>query len=262
MRPTDADAPLALVTGASSGLGEAIARRLAADGHRVLLVARRADRLQALAAQLPGAVPVPADLLADDAPRRLADAVAAHGGRLAVLVNNAGAGGRGDFAEIGHAGYARTMALNFDAQLRATEALLPALRAGAPSSVLVVASISGRVARPGAGAYSASKFALIGWADALRAEEASHGVHVGVILPGFIATEGFPQRELLERPLTRRLVGEPRHVADAAAYLLRTRRPQRAAPPAWHLVTLLAALAPRLVARLVAGVGLTPSTKE
>jgi short-subunit dehydrogenase len=252
--------PVAVVTGASSGLGEAVARRLSQDGYRVLLVARRADRLAALAAELPGGLAVEADLLAPDGPAKIAAAVELTGGRLSVLVNNAGIGGRGTFAEIGAAGIRDTMALNFDAQLRVTEALLPALRAAAPSSIINMASVSGRIARPGAGAYSASKFALIGWSDALRAEEAPHGVHVGTVLPGFIATEGFPQRELLAKRTTAWLVGRPEMVADATADLIRTRRPERHAPPVWRLMVLLAAVSPRLVARLVSGGGMTPST--
>ncbi|MBO9534152.1 MAG: SDR family NAD(P)-dependent oxidoreductase [Solirubrobacteraceae bacterium] len=252
--------PLAVVTGASSGLGEAIARRLSDRGYRVLLVARRADRLAALAGELAGAVAVEADLLAPEGPSAVLAAVDAAGGRLSVLVNNAGIGGRGTFAEAGYAGVRQTMDLNFDAQLRLTEALLPAVRAAAPSSILFVSSVSGKIARPGAGAYSASKFALNGWAEALRAEEGAGGVHVGTILPGFIATEGFPQRELLAKRTTRWLVGKPEMVADAAEHLIRTRRPERHAPPAWRLMSLLAAVAPRLVARIVAAPEMTPST--
>lgn len=253
--------PLALVTGASSGLGEAIARRLSSDGYRVILLARRADRLEEIAANLPGALTLPLDLLADDAPAKLAAAVDAAGGKLSVLVNNAGIGGRGTFAEAGYAGVKKTMDLNFDAQLRATEALLPALRAGAPSSILVVSSVSGKLARPGAGAYSASKFALIGWADSLRAEEAAHGVHVGVVLPGFISTEGFPQRELTGSWKTKWLVGRPEQVADAAARLIRTRKAERYAPPLWKIMGVLAALLPGVVAKIVAKPAMTPSTK-
>ncbi len=86
----------------------------------------------------------------------------------------------------------RTMDINFDAQLRLTEALLTLLRESAPSAIVNVASTAGRVARAGSGAYSASKFALAGWSDSLWAEERPHGVHVGLVLPGFISTEGFP----------------------------------------------------------------------
>ncbi len=91
------------------------------------------------------------------------------------------------------------MAINFDAQVRLTEALLPLLRASAPAAIVNVSSTAGRVARAGSGAYSASKFALAGWSDSLWAEEREHGVHVGLVLPGFIATEGFPQSELMAR---------------------------------------------------------------
>jgi short-subunit dehydrogenase len=254
--------PLALVTGASSGLGEATARRLSAEGYRVIVLARRADRLEQLAKGLPGAIPLPVDLLADDAPAQVAAAVDAAGGRLSVLVNNAGIGGRGTFGDIGYAGVRTTMDLNFDAQLRVTEALLPTLRAAAPSSVLIVSSVSGKVARPGAGAYSASKFALGGWAEALRSEEAAHGVHVGVILPGFISTEGFPQKELTGSWTTRWLVGKPEHVADAAADLIKSRKPERYAPRGWKVVGVLAALLPGVVARIVAKPAMTPSTKD
>ncbi|HMS73308.1 MAG TPA: SDR family NAD(P)-dependent oxidoreductase, partial [Baekduia sp.] len=111
--------------------------------------------------------------------------------------NNAGRGGRGTFGDTGYDKVAETMALNFDAQLRLTEALLPLLRTSAPSSIVNVASTAGRVSRAGAGAYSATKFALIGWSEALSYEEKPHGVHVGVVNPGFIATEGFPQQELI-----------------------------------------------------------------
>src|SRR3954467_2204656 len=205
---------IALVTGASSGIGEATARRIAREpGAMLILVARREDRLRALADELGGGAKVgAADLTDDDAPARVADAV---GEELHLLVNNAGAAWRGRFAETGWANVQRHMELNFDATVRLTEALLPALRASAPSSIVNVASTAGRVARGNSGAYSASKFALTGWSDALHLEERAHGVHVGVVMPGFISTEGFPQRELTERAATRWLVSTPEKVAEA-----------------------------------------------
>src|SRR5262249_22825848 len=134
---------------------------------------------------------------------------------LRLLVNNAGASWRGAFSEAGHANVQRHMELNFDAVLRLTEALLPMLRESSPSAVVNVTSTAGRVARARTGAYSASKFALIGWTDALYAEERPHGVHIGLVLPGFIATEGFPATELRERALTRWTVSKPENVAEA-----------------------------------------------
>ncbi|HEX8958375.1 MAG TPA: SDR family NAD(P)-dependent oxidoreductase, partial [Solirubrobacterales bacterium] len=98
---------------------------------------------------------------------------------------------------------------------RLAETLLPLLHAAAPSAIVNVASTAGRVARARSGAYSASKFALIGWSDSLHFEERPHGVHVGLVLPGFIATEGFPATELRERALTRLLVSKPELVAEA-----------------------------------------------
>jgi short-subunit dehydrogenase len=172
-----------LVTGASSGIGEATARRLAREPHSSLvLVARRQERLRALTDELGGSF-LALDLLDDDAPQRIRDHVLEHHGRLDLLVNNAGASWRARFADGGYENVQRTMAINFDAQVRLTEALLPMLRASAPSAVVNVASTAARVARAGTGAYSASKFALAGWSDALWAEELAHGVHVGLVLP-------------------------------------------------------------------------------
>ena len=107
------------------------------------------------------------------------------------------------------------MALNFDAVLRLTEALLPLVRASAPSAIVNVSSVAGRVASPKGGAYSASKFALAGWTDALHMEERANDVHVGLVLPGFVATEGFPQTGLVKNPATRWLVSKPEKVAEA-----------------------------------------------
>ncbi|HEX5145503.1 MAG TPA: SDR family NAD(P)-dependent oxidoreductase [Conexibacter sp.] len=242
---------IAVVTGASSGIGEATVRRLAAEpGARLVLVARREERLRALADEIGGATVVAVDLTDEDAPARVREAVEReHGGRLDLLVNNAGASFNAFFGEGGWENVRRTMALNFDAQLRLTEALLPLLRASAPSSIVNVASTAGRVGRAAGGAYSASKFAFAGWTDSLHLEERPRGVHVGLVLPGFVATEGFPQTMLVERGLTRWAVSKPERVAEAILDAGPGGRAERYVPRAYWLAATLRIVAPRLVRR-------------
>ncbi len=255
----------AVITGASSGIGEATAIRLSREpGAELVLVARREERLRALAASLPcKATHVAVDLTDADAPARVAEHAAEHLGRLTLLVNNAGSSWRAGFAEGGHANVERHMLLNFDAVLRLTEALLPALRESAPASIVNVASTAGRVARARTGAYSASKFALIGWSDSLYSEERAAGVHVGLVLPGFIATEGFPAAELREKALTRWLVSKPERVADAILEAGPGGRAERYVPRYYALAAVARIVAPSLVRRLLSGgsaAALTTST--
>jgi short-subunit dehydrogenase len=257
---------VAVVTGASTGIGEATARRLAREpGTELVLVARREELLSRLADSLPcRATVVVVDLTGEDAPARVrAHLEAEHGGRLDLLVNNAGAAWRGSFAESGYANVHRHMQLNFDAVVRLTEELLPLLRASAPSAIVNVASTAGRVARAKSGAYSASKFALIGWTDALYAEEREHGVHVGMVLPGFIVTEGFPATELREKALTRWIVSRPEKVADAIYEVGPGGRAERYVPRPYALAAVSRILMPRLVRRVLSGgsaANLTTST--
>jgi short-subunit dehydrogenase len=209
----------AVVTGASSGIGEALAQRLAGDGWRLLLVARRRERLEALAKEL-GATTLfePADLTSAADVARVAQRAEAEFDRLDLLVNNAGGNRkRGEFgdADYGYQYVREIMDQNFDSAVRVTEALLPFLRRSAPSAIVNVGSIAGRIARPKVGAYNAAKFALNGWTEGLYHEERAHGVHVGLVTPGFIATEGFPQTQLTGKALTRWMVGRPEQAVDA-----------------------------------------------
>ena len=239
---------MALVTGASTGIGRATAIRLAREpGTELVLVARREELLRELAESLPcRATHLAVDLTDADAPQRVrAHLEAEHGGRLHLLVNNAGAAWRGSFAEGGHANVQRHMELNFDAVVRLTEALLPLLRAAAPSAIVNVASTAGRVSRARTGSYSASKFALIGWTDALYAEEKAAGVHVGMVLPGFVKTEGFPATELREKALTRWIVSKPEKVAEAIYQCGPGGRAERYVPRPYALAAIARSLLPR-----------------
>ncbi len=243
---------IAVVTGASSGIGEATARRLAREpGAQLVLVARRRDRLEALAAELgPATSFLVLDLTEPDAPGQVREHLEReHGGKLDLLVNNAGGAWKATFAEGGWENVRKTMELNFDAVVRLTDELLPLLRASAPSALVNVASTAGRVARGGTGAYSASKFALAGWTDALHLEEAPNGVHVGMVLPGFISTEGFPQKQLTDKPATRWMVAKPEAGAEAIVDAGLGRKPERYVPRPYAAAGVLRVLAPRLVRR-------------
>jgi short-subunit dehydrogenase len=238
----------AVLTGTSSGIGEALARRLASDGWKLLLVARREDRLQALANEL-GAIYEAADLTDADAVARVAKRAESEFDRLDLLVNNAGGNRkRGEFgdADYGYDYVREVMEQNFDSAVRVTEALLPFLRRSAPSAIVNVGSIAGRIARPRVGAYNAAKFALNGWTEGLHHEEKAHGVHVGLVTPGFIATEGFPQEQLVNKATTRWMVGNVDQAVDAI--LKAAGGKAEVSVPAWYgLLPRLRYAAPGLV---------------
>ena len=258
---------VALVTGASTGIGEATARRLAREpGARLVLAARREQRLRALADELGGATVVAVDLTSPAAPETVRDAIEREHGALHLLVNNAGASWRGTFGDAGWDNVERHMRLNFEAPVKLTEALLPLLRATAAGpadrrvAIVNVASTAARVARPTAGAYSASKFALVGWSDALHAEEAAHGIHVGLVLPGFVATDGFPATELRAKAATRWLVAKPATVAEAIVDAGPGGKAERYTPRPYFLAAAARLLAPSLVRRATRGGAFTTAS--
>ncbi|MDN5751181.1 MAG: SDR family oxidoreductase [Pseudonocardia sp.] len=182
--------PVALVTGASRGIGAAVARALA-PGHDLLLGGRDQAALSALAAELPGSRPWPVELTDTAA---LAEAAAGID-RLDVLVHSAGTGLLGTVAETSADTWRRQFEINVVAVAELTRLLLPALRA-AHGRVVLVNSGSGLTARAGWASYAASKFALRAFADALRAEEAEHGIRVTSVHPGRVDTD--MQRAVVE----------------------------------------------------------------
>lgn len=180
---------VALVTGASSGIGEATARALAAAGARVAAVARRADRLEALARGSGGAIACQVADLSTEAGARGAVAFAVRSfGRLDLLVNNAGVMLLGPVEGADAGDFRRMVELNLLGVMYATHAALPHLVA-ARGDVVVVSSVAGLVARGGFAGYGASKFGVAAFAESLRQEMAPRGVRVTVVVPGLVATE-------------------------------------------------------------------------
>jgi short-subunit dehydrogenase len=184
---------VALVTGASRGIGAETARELARQGYALLLAARSAAPLEALAAELRAtgaeALAIPADLAQPEENLRLARAALGWHGRVDVLVGNAGVGGSGGVvAETDVGRMQETIAINLTGQIVLAHALVPQMIERRSGALIFVGSFISRVAIPGNADYSASKFGLRGFAHALRGELRSKGIGVTLVAPGFIDT--------------------------------------------------------------------------
>jgi NADP-dependent 3-hydroxy acid dehydrogenase YdfG len=180
--------PTAVVTGASSGIGAATARRLAAEGYTVIAVARRADRLRALVAEIDG-VAVPCDVTDKAQVGRLTEVV---GPRLDVLVNNAGAAlDQAPVAEADPENWRRMYEVNVLGTLHVTQALLPALIASGAGTIVMMGSTAGRVAYEGGGGYTAAKHGTKVVSQTLRLELYDQPVRVCEIAPGMVRTDEF-----------------------------------------------------------------------
>lgn len=182
-----------IVTGASSGIGEATARRLARGGARVVISARRQDRLDALARELDptgaNVLAVAGDVTSDADRRRLVDATLAKFGRIDGLVNNAGYGTRGPVEIVPVDAIRRNFETNVFSLIALTQLVLPTMRAQGSGCVVNIGSVAGRIARPLSSIYDSTKHALEALTDGLRGELQPFGVRVTLIRPGFILTE-------------------------------------------------------------------------
>jgi NADP-dependent 3-hydroxy acid dehydrogenase YdfG len=179
---------VAVITGASSGIGEATARTLAADGYRVALLARRLDRITALADELGnGSIAVQADVTDRDSIVAAAERVRQELGGADVLVNNAGIMLLGPFDSNQRDDYRQMIEVNLLGAITTTEVFLDQLKDGG-GDIINISSVAGRVARAGNGVYAATKWGLNGWSESLR-RELLPDVRVTLIEPGAVATE-------------------------------------------------------------------------
>ncbi|HST71458.1 SDR family oxidoreductase [Kocuria rosea] len=187
---------VAVVTGASTGIGEATARELRRSGWTVYAVARRAERLEALAEQT-GAIPAPCDVTSDAEVEALRDQVLEEQGRVDALLNiSGGARGTDRVAEARTEDWAWMYEVNVLGTLRMTRAFLPALRENGEGTVLNLTSLAAHRAYEGGAGYNAAKFAQRAMTEALRLEEAEHNVRVVEIAPGLVHTPEFSLNRL------------------------------------------------------------------
>ena len=184
---------IAIVTGASSGIGAALAEVLAERGYAVALVARRADRLADVLAACRRHVPEseawPEDLGDPEAATRIVERALATYARVDVLINNAALPGVRHVSRLDADEVARVMDVNLHAPVRLTLGLLPHMLERGSGTIVNVSSLGGRLGIPGEAAYCASKFALSGWSESLALDLAGTGVRVRLILPGAVDTE-------------------------------------------------------------------------
>ena len=243
-------APVAVVTGGSSGIGAAVARALAGRGWRCVLLARSAERLRRLAEEIGGEYEV-CDVGDRRAVEGAAAAVVSRHPAVKLLVNNAGIPGRTRFLDGDPERIEHVTRVNYLGGVWCLRAFLPALEAAAPAHLVNVVSVAGTVAAGTSGPYSASKHAQLAFSRAVAAELRPCGVRVHTVLPGFVETEGFPQRSVWPRWL-HPLIAEPDDVAKAVLRAVDRNRSEVTVPRYYRIGTLAQWVAPRLVARVAA----------
>jgi short-subunit dehydrogenase len=255
--PRSLQGAVVLVTGASAGIGRAAANAFAAQGAHVALVARRAELLAEVAAELAvysgETLAVPADLTLEKDLKRTAAAVTERFGRVDVLVNNAGLSLGGPLHEQSPADVRRVINLNLTALIRLTQLLLPGMLERRRGHIVNVSSVSGPLAAPGTTAYAATKAAVNTFSDALRREVKRHGVGVSVVIPGWVRTDmiaRMSQKYMRQTNMINRLIpiAEAETVAAAIVDAVRyNRRQVLMGGPGFYIGILASRMAPELL---------------
>jgi short-subunit dehydrogenase len=238
--------PVAVVTGASSGIGAALARKLAGDGYTCVLLARRESLLRDLAAEVGGEAEV-CDVSDREGVERVAAAVLERHPRIALLVNNAGIPGRTTFLDGDPDRIEEVLRINYLGSVWCLRAFLPGLEAGRPSDVVNVVSVAGTVAAPSGGPYAASKHAQLAFSRSVQPLLRGRGIRVHAILPGLVETEGFPQRGRMGNRFLKPTILEPEQVAERIVSMIGPRRTESFIPRWYRALELTQALAPGLI---------------
>jgi len=251
-----------VLTGASSGIGRALAQRLLVAGARLVLVARREERLRALVAALPSevqsnAVILPGDVTSADVRAEAVRAAVDAFGGLDVLINNAGIGAQGRFVDGDPQRVRPIFEVNFFSLVELTRAALPELRQGRDALIVNVGSILGHRGIPYSSEYCASKFAVRGFSESLRAEIAKLGIEVLLVSPGTTESEFFDQLiDASEKPPWKEQPPVPAAVVAERIVRAMERRRHEIIPNArGRLMVWLNRIAPRLVDALLARYG-------
>ncbi len=246
---------VAIVTGASSGIGEASALRLAKEGMRVTLAARRADALARVAGQITAgggeAQAVPTDVRERADIQRMLDVTLERWGRVDLLVNNAGLSYDTLLTRFDPDQLRAEVSTNLVGVIECARAVLPPMIAQRSGHIINVASIAGLVALPTGSVYSATKFGVVGFSEALGREVRRKRVYVTAFCPGFVATPFSPDLQAIaegRRPEHARPGAMPvGYVAERIAWLARHPRRLDIVPPSWRLLVWAARTWPRLV---------------
>lgn len=210
-----------VVTGASSGFGREIARELSACGAVVIAVARREDRLRSVVREIGGDPHsyMTADVSSLEDIRSFAESLSGRLPHIDILINNAGVPSSGRLLEATSEEIEDVIRTNLLGPIWCTKELLPLLRAApkrARTPVVVnVASMAGRIPSPETGDYTAAKFGLVGFSEAVWGELSGLGIRMMMLNPGMSPTEGFPMKDVIRNPLGKFLVMDPGRVAKA-----------------------------------------------
>ena len=251
--------PVVIVTGASSGIGEAVSRRLLEGGFRVVLTARRTERLESLKTQLDAAayrmnpagiasrvLILTADITSEDDRDRLVVETMRAFGRVDGLVNNAGFGQRGPIELVPVENIRRNFETNLFSLIALTQLVIPIMRKQGEGRIVNVGSVAGRIARPFSSVYDATKHALEAVTDGLRGEMLPFGIRVSLVQPGFILTEFLEVASRISQPVidqpgpygpylrgfagmsakARRIAGRPDDIAQLVLRALTDERPR------------------------------------